>query len=199
MATGGEPRDAHADEAPPEEDEAPPDDGDGDDAPPENGAAASAAATGGEREGREEGEPRDRQRGRLEGFIPDIVKRTFYAGLGAVFTTEEGIRKIASDLKLPKDVANYLIQQAAASKDELFRVVGKELRGFLETVNISGELQKLLTSLSFEIKTEIRFIPNDEAIAGVKPEVKVGRMSFRRRKDKDAKDDKKPGEGDDEG
>jgi hypothetical protein len=180
----------HPESAPPEVDAAPPDDVD-DDAPPDEGAAADAA------DARDEGEPRDRQRGRLEGFIPDIVKRTFYAGLGAVFTTEEGIRKIASDLKLPKDVANYLIQQAASSKDELFRVVGKELRGFLETVNISGELQKLLTSLSFEIKTEIRFIPNDEAVAGVKPEVKVGRMSFRRKKDKD--DKKPPGEGDDEG
>ncbi len=139
--------------------------------------------------------PRDEaRRGRLDHLIPDIVRRTFYAGLGAVFTTEEGIRKIASDLKLPKDMANYLIQQAAASKDELFRVVGKELRGFLESVNISGELQKLLTSLSFEIKTEIRFIPNDEAIGGVKPDVKVGRFSLRRNKDKDKdkdKDDKK--------
>src|SRR5215813_4619266 len=102
-------------------------------------------------------------RKRLEAFVPDLVKRTFYAGLGAVFTTEEGIRKLASDFHLPKDITNYLIQQAAASKDELFRVVGKELRGFLENVNVSGELQKLLTSLSFEIKTEIRFIPNDQA------------------------------------
>jgi hypothetical protein len=166
-------------EAPPNDEEPPPDD-------------SAAADAGGERDdaAREEGEPRDRQRGRLEGFIPDIVKRTFYAGLGAVFTTEEGIRKIASDLKLPKDVANYLIQQAASSKDELFRVVGKEMRGFLETVNISGELQKLLTSLSFEIKTEIRFIPNDEAVAGVKPDIKVGRMSFRRNKDRDKDKDK---------
>jgi len=127
------------------------------------------------------------RRGRLENLIPDIVRRTFYAGLGAVFTTEEGIRKLASDLKLPKDVANYLIQQAASSKDELLRVVGKEIRGFLESVNISGEMQKLLTSLSFEIKTEIRFIPNDEAIGGVKSDIKVGRMSFKRHKDKDDK------------
>jgi hypothetical protein len=186
MGTGEQPRDLHAEEAPPDDDdEAPPDVVD-EVAPPENGTAAHEA---------HEGEPSAKQRGRLEGFIPDIVKRTFYAGLGAVFTTEEGIRKIASDLKLPKDVANYLIQQAAASKDELFRVVGKELRGFLETVNISGELQKLLTSLSFEIKTEIRFIPNDEAIAGVKPDVKVGRMAFRRNKDRD-RDDKKSGDKD---
>ncbi|MDB4966642.1 MAG: hypothetical protein JWN44_2331 [Myxococcales bacterium] len=184
MATSGEPHDAHPDE-PPRDDggEGPPDD----DAPPDDEASADSSQ-GDARDDRKG----DDKRGRLEGFIPDIVKRTFYAGLGAVFTTEEGIRKIASDLKLPKDVANYLIQQAAASKDELFRVVGKELRGFLETVNVSGELQKLLTSLSFEIKTEIRFIPNDEALGGVKPDIKVGRMSFKRGKD----DGKKPAEKD---
>jgi hypothetical protein len=187
MASGVDPHDAPPEEAPLDvgdagDEELPP-------LPPENGGGyANHGAQGpGAHDGRDELPPPDRQRGRLEGFIPDIVRRTFYAGLGAVFTTEEGIRKIASDLKLPKDVANYLIQQAAASKDELFRVVGKELRGFLETVNISGEMQKLLTSLSFEIKTEIRFIPNNEAIGGIKPDVKVGRMAFRRNKDKDDK------------
>src|SRR5258707_10245949 len=100
--------------------------------------------------------PGDEQRakGRLEQLIPDIVRRTFYAGLGAVFTTEEGIRKIASEFHLPKDVANYLIQQAASSKDEIFRIFARELRAFLESANLSAEIQKVLTSLSFEIKTE---------------------------------------------
>jgi hypothetical protein len=160
-----------------------------DDAPPSHEPDAHDEAPAPPRE--EPHGPRDEQRtkGRLESLIPEIVRRTFYAGLGAVFTTEEGIRKIASDLKLPKEMANYLIQQAAASKDELFRVVGKELRGFLESVNISGELQKLLTSLSFEIKTEIRFIPNDEAIGGVRPDLKVGRMALKRNRD-DKKSDK---------
>ena len=66
----------------------------------------------------------------------------------------------------------YLIQQAASSKDEVLRIFAKELAGFFETVNLSGELQKLLTTLSFEIKTEVRFIPNDEAVGGLKPEIK---------------------------
>src|SRR6266508_972612 len=86
-----------------------------DDAPPPAGSA------NGTREAREEthagSRDEQRTRGRLESLIPEIVRRTFYAGLGAVFTTEEGIRKIASDLKLPKEMANYLIAQAAASKD----------------------------------------------------------------------------------
>jgi hypothetical protein len=135
-------------------------------------------------EAKAEGEPQEpkeeHKKGRLEQLIPDIVRRTFYAGLGAVFTTEEGIRKMASEFQLPKDVANFLIQQAASSKDELFRIVAKELRGFLESVNVSGELQKLLTSLSFEIKTEIRFIPNDEAVGGVKPDIKLPKVSIKK-------------------
>src|SRR5207237_4128456 len=99
------------------------------------------------REVPEEERDDSRARGRLDQLLPDIVRRTFYAGLGALFTTEEGIRKIAGDFQLPKDVANYLIHQAASSKDELFRIVAKELRAFLESANLSGELQKLLTSL----------------------------------------------------
>ena len=43
---------------------------------------------------------------------------------------------------------------------------------FLESLNVNAELQKLLTSLSFEVKTEIRFIPNDESTGGVKANIK---------------------------
>ena len=82
---------------------------------------------------------------------------------------EETIRRLVSEFNLPREVATYLLVQASSSKDEVLRIVGQEVRRFLETVNLSGELQKLLTSLSFEIKTEIRFIPND---AAVKPDVK---------------------------
>ncbi len=70
--------------------------------------------------------------------------------------------------------------QASASKDEMMRIIGSEVRRFLETVNLSGELQKLLTSLSFEVKTEIRFIPNDQAV--VKPEIK-NRTTVKRSRD----------------
>jgi hypothetical protein len=119
-------------------------------------------------------EPRDEKsvRRRLERVVPDLVKRTFYAGLGAVFTTEEGIRKLAHEFSLPKDVVAYLVNSAASTKDELYRIVARELRGFLEGLNLSQEMAKLLTTLSFEIKMEARFIPNDEAVTGVKADIR---------------------------
>jgi hypothetical protein len=130
----------------------------------------------------ERGESKERLdeglRQRLEGLVPEIVRRTFYAGLGAVFTTEEGVRKLATEFSLPKDVARYLIQQASSARDELFRIVAAELRGFLESLNLNEELQRLLTSLSFEIKTEIRFIPNDQKV--LKPKIK-NKVTVKRR------------------
>ncbi|HEY0189701.1 MAG TPA: hypothetical protein VGC42_01170, partial [Kofleriaceae bacterium] len=49
-------------------------------------------------------------RSRLERLVPELVKKTFQAGLGAVFQTEEGIRKIARE-SLP-EVAGYVASSA---------------------------------------------------------------------------------------
>jgi hypothetical protein len=123
-------------------------------------------------------------RQRVESMIPEIVKKTFAAGLGALFTTEEGIRKLTKELSLPKDVAGYLADTAGDAKDEILRIIAREVREFLETVNLSEEISKMLTMLSFEIKTEIRFIPNDEQYGGgIKPDVKA-RVGIKRTEDR---------------
>ena len=133
-------------------------------------------------------------RQRLEGLIPEVVKRTFYAGLGAVFTTEEGIRRLTNEFSLPKDVAAYLVQQAQSTKNEFLRIVAEEVRKFLENMNINEELLRLLTSLSFEVKTEIRFVPNQQKL--VRPKVK-NRLKVRRQKKDEATEDEPPETADD--
>ncbi|HJZ88378.1 MAG TPA: hypothetical protein VKN99_24555 [Polyangia bacterium] len=125
----------------------------------------------------------DKLRARLQSVIPELVKRTFYAGLGAVFTTEEGVRKLVSDFSLPKDVANFLVSQAQGTKNEVFRIVATELRSWLDKIDLQRELTKLLTMLSVEVKTEIRFVPNEEAL--VKPEIKR-KVSVKRAKPTEA-------------
>lgn len=126
-------------------------------------------------------------RDRLEAFVPDLVRKTFAAGLGALFTTEEGIRRLTREVPMPKEVAGYLASTANSTKDEVLRIIARETREFLQTVNFSEELAKMLTTLSFEIKTEIRFIPNDEKYTGVEPDVKA-KVRLKREKDKDDKE-----------
>jgi hypothetical protein len=52
-------------------------------------------------------------------------------------------------------------------------VIARETREFLSTLNLTEEIAKILTTLSFEIKTEIRFIPNSEKFTGAEPDVKA--------------------------
>jgi hypothetical protein len=112
-------------------------------------------------------------RRRLESFIPQLVRRGFTAGMAAMLTTEEGIRKVTEQVPMPKEVAGYLASTAATTKDEIMRIFAREIREFLQSVNLSEEIAKMLTTLSFEVKTEIRFIPNDQKLGGVSPDVKA--------------------------
>ena len=111
-------------------------------------------------------------RQRLEHLVPELVKKTFAAGMGAVFSTEEGIRKIAREVSLP-DVVGYVASSADGAKDKVFEIVARETRDFLSNLNLTEEIAKILTTLSFEIKTEIRFIPNSERLTGAEPDVKA--------------------------
>src|SRR5262249_29518303 len=127
---------------------------------------------------------------RAERLVPELVKKTFAAGLGAVFSTEEGIRKIARE-SLP-EVAGYIASSADGAKDKVFDVIARETRDFLATLNVSEEIAKILTTLSFEIKTEIRFIPNSDRFVGAEPDVKAS-VRLKRQDDKDKKDDEREG------
>jgi hypothetical protein len=132
----------------------------------------TAAATGTERPAIDEhDELPETIRHRLERLVPELVRKTFAAGLGAVFSTEEGIRKIARE-SLP-EVAGYIASSADGAKDKVFDVIARETREFLANLNVSEEIAKILTTLSFEIKTEIRFIPNSERFIGAEPDVKA--------------------------
>ena len=55
----------------------------------------------------------------------------------------------------------------------------------IEHTELAEEMKKVLTSLSFEIKTEIRFIPSDTAV--VKPDVKSS-VKTRRKRDSEPDD-----------
>jgi hypothetical protein len=113
-------------------------------------------------------------RARLESVIPDLIKKAVIGGVDRGMEAQETIRSFISESKLPKEIANALLAQIDQTKDGLFRVVAREIRGFLEAIDWQREMQKLLTTVSFEIKTEIRFIPNDSAPEKIgRPDVKA--------------------------
>lgn len=114
-----------------------------------------------------------------ERLLPELIKRVVEAGVVKLAEGPENLRHFVHEMRLPKDVANYLFAQIDETKNGLYRVVAREIRDFLEHTNIAEEVTNALTKLSFEIKTEIRFVPNDAPSRlfpkpDVKSEVKLG-------------------------
>ncbi len=91
----------------------------------------------------------------LEKVIPDGIKR------GLETLLRDGRIKNVVDLKLPKEIVNHIMSQVDETKHAALGVVSKEVRLFLERTNLSDELAKLLTQVSFEITTNVRFKPNE--------------------------------------
>jgi hypothetical protein len=104
---------------------------------------------------------KESRRRRLEGVIPEIVRRAVELGVEKAQEAPDNLKSFVGDLKVPKEIAHYLLQQVDETKNGLFRVVAKEMRDFLEHTNFAGEVQKLLTTVQFEVNTTIRFTPND--------------------------------------
>lgn len=128
-------------------------------------------------------------RQRLEQLVPELVRKTFTAGMGAVYQTEDSLRKVAKDMNLP-NIPGYIASSADATKDKVLDVIARETREFLEHINLSDEIAKLLTTLSFEIKTEVRFIPNSERFGGAEPDIKSSVRLKRDSKNGDKASDK---------
>jgi hypothetical protein len=135
--------------------------------------------------------PEEREARRLKGVIPELLKRAVELGVEKAVEAPEALKHLVSDLRLPKEVAAYLLTQVEDTKNGALRVVAKETRDFLEHTNLAHELQKMLTTLQFEINTTIRFRPAEprgdapaegETSPLPKPEVKMD--VFTRRGDK---------------
>jgi hypothetical protein len=106
------------------------------------------------------GAPGNKRR-RLEGVIPELLKRAIEIGVDRASDAPESLKHFVGELKLPKEIVSYMLQQIDETKNGLFRVVATEIRDFLEHSNLSGEMKKMLTTVQFEINTTVRFSPND--------------------------------------
>jgi hypothetical protein len=139
-----------------------------------------------------EGPVSDEDKQQASSFVPEFVRRMAWAGLGAVFMSEEGIRRLAGQLKLPKEALGLLLAQAEKTKDDVGRIVSEEVRKFLASDKLRDELLKMIAGMTIEVKAEVKLIPDrvrDEA-PSLLPKVKFSelRTTYANEKKKKKKD-----------
>jgi hypothetical protein len=97
----------------------------------------------------------------MERLVPELIRRIIEAGVERLSEGPENVRRVVADLKLPREALAAILSQLDETKSGLYRVVAREVRDILSETSLADELAKALTSLSFEIRTTVRFVPND--------------------------------------
>lgn len=87
--------------------------------------------------------------------LGEALKKLVSVGIGAAFMTEESIRSYLSEMKLPKEALNFVLQSAAKSKDELVGRVQGEVVKILSRIDVVKEITKFAETHKFTIKAEV--------------------------------------------
>lgn len=91
------------------------------------------------------------------GGMTDMARRILLTGLGAIFMTEEGMRKTLGDMKIPKHAMGALLNTLLKQKDDLLEIVAGELGKFLSKIKVHEELQKALAGLQVHVDAKLNF------------------------------------------
>lgn len=89
--------------------------------------------------------------------IGDILKKVVNTGISAAFMTEDAVKGILQDLPLPKDAIQGLVQNAKNTKDEFVASVKSELKSYLNKIDLSREIDRVLEDYDLEINAQIKF------------------------------------------
>ena len=100
-----------------------------------------------------EGESADSTQERLRKAIASRVQR--------VLSSEEGVKAVVNAV-VPRELIASTLEQVDGARNEAVAIVGREMRNFLEHLDVGEEIAKILTSVSFEVRLEVRFIPNED-------------------------------------
>ena len=90
-----------------------------------------------------------------DGKVEGILKKVLSTGVTAAFMTEESVRSLLKDVPLPKDIVGGLVENAKNTKSEFIAGVKNELKTYLDKIDLSKEIDKIVDKYDFEVKATI--------------------------------------------
>lgn len=105
------------------------------------------------------------------GVVQESLRRVILGGASALLTTEEGLRSLFSERRLPKEALSSLLAQTDKTRRELAGLWGKEIKGALGRMDAGKELRKALNGLRFDVSATVRVV--DEKVSVDKSDVRL--------------------------
>jgi hypothetical protein len=103
-------------------------------------------------------------RGLADGVLSELLKRLIDAGTKNL--SAEPMRQLLAEMKLPKDallhlLTQHLLIQLEETKENVYRLISRELKDLLERTNVAEEIASALTRLSLDVTMRVRFSPSE--------------------------------------
>lgn len=95
--------------------------------------------------------------------MSDTIKKLLATGVSAAFMTEESIRRLVTDMHLPKETLNLLLQGASRSKEELMNRVSREVIAIISKIDFVKEASRFVEEHKFRVTAEIEVLPKTGA------------------------------------
>ncbi len=86
------------------------------------------------------------------------------------------MRQLLADMKIPKDallhlLSQHLLIQLEETKQNVYRMVARELKVLLERTNVADEIASALTRLSLDVTMQVKFSAREGDAPGVRVKV----------------------------
>jgi hypothetical protein len=108
----------------------------------------------------------------LQSKAGDFVRKVLTVGVGTVFLTEEALRGLVSEVKLPKELLTGLIDSASRTKNEFFGKLSEEImQKVVSKIDPKELVQELLERNEIELNVKVQFKPKSRSeILASRPE-----------------------------
>lgn len=98
-----------------------------------------------------------------ENKITDIFKKVVNTGISAAFLTEDAFKDVINGLPLPKEMVNGLLANAKGARDEFIGSVKTELKTYLNKLDVSKEIDRVLDNYDIEVNAKLKFTKKSDA------------------------------------
>ncbi|MBC7385978.1 MAG: hypothetical protein H7301_07445 [Cryobacterium sp.] len=93
----------------------------------------------------------------------DLLKKAITVGIGAAFLTEESIRAVVGEMKLPKELVANLLSQANSTRSEFLGKFSHEVLERIQSrINPVDLITEVLRKNDFELTIKIKVKPKSE-------------------------------------
>ena len=100
----------------------------------------------------------------LQSKAAEVMKKVLTVGVGAIFLTEESLRGLVGDLKVPKELLGGILESANKTKNEFLQNLSKDvLARVTDKVDPRALLQEFFERNEIELNMRISFKQKKDA------------------------------------